>query len=757
MTIFVINFTNTYKATYMKRIIFVIICSISSNYVFCQEDSDTLSITRSELEEIYYDIMDIDDSDIDGDEEEQSECYEILSSMAQNKQNINDATLDDLLLVPLLPEEMAKAILNYRALYGDMRSMAELSLIPAIDPQHRRLLQNIFVAEPITGSNKTKTNPWKRLFSNNRNSFMATVKIPTYKRKGFIASPSNGGYHGPAIAHTIRYRFDTKHMQMALTATQDMGEPFFCDTNGKGWDFYTGFVRLKDLPLLKDKITLKSLIIGHFQANIGTGLLMNSDYRTSRASLLSALPSSNAGISLRGHASKSEGNYMQGVATTLAFGNNINVSLYASHRPIDASMAFEGDIPASITTILKTGYHRTTTEIARRNTAYMSSLGGNITYQIGGIRIGGNIIHHSLSKELKPNKTQLYRYYYPEGKDFTMGSIIYSLLLPKLQISGETALSDKAVSPKSNEEDNGMALATCNIIRWKVSDGWSIFGAQRYYSLRFQSLTAGSFGDSSSAQNESGVYVGASTTMIPYLTLSSYIDCAYHPWARYGYNKSSRSWDHYLSAVYERGKLSASLKYRYREQALTGTSVIPEYTNNLDGKAQHTIRLKARYNGNNWWHMSQLQYATVAQKEKDISNGFAIAHALGYDRVTKHTKAYHHIIGENTSDSISWNTYKNYRTGWGASVNIAYFNTSDYQSRLYLQEPSIRYGSMMTTVYGHGMHLNIRLQTYPIRNLTLAGVVGCTHYFDRDIISSGMQQISGSTQTDITLQLEYKF
>jgi hypothetical protein len=42
------------------------------------------------------------------------------------------------------------------------------------------------------------------------------------------------------------------------------------------------------------------------------------------------------------------------------------------------------------------------------------------------------------------------------------------------------------------------------------------------------------------------------------------------------------------------------------------------------------------------------------------------------------------------------------------------------------------------------------------RRLTLTAKGGYTHYLDRDVISSGLQQIDGSTMTDVDLQFRWK-
>jgi hypothetical protein len=45
----------------------------------------------------------------------------------------------------------------------------------------------------------------------------------------------------------------------------------------------------------------------------------------------------------------------------------------------------------------------------------------------------------------------------------------------------------------------------------------------------------------------------------------------------------------------------------------------------------------------------------------------------------------------------------------------------------------------------------------PSRSLTLTAKVATTKYYDRDVIGTGLQQIDGSSMTDVDLQVRWKF
>jgi hypothetical protein len=59
--------------------------------------------------------------------------------------------------------------------------------------------------------------------------------------------------------------------------------------------------------------------------------------------------------------------------------------------------------------------------------------------------------------------------------------------------------------------------------------------------------------------------------------------------------------------------------------------------------------------------------------------------------------------------------------------------------------------------YGEGIHYSLNLRADLSRRVMLMAKVTTTDYFDRNHISSGLQQIDHSSMTDLELQLRWKF
>lgn len=89
------------------------------------------------------------------------------------------------------------------------------------------------------------------------------------------------------------------------------------------------------------------------------------------------------------------------------------------------------------------------------------------------------------------------------------------------------------------------------------------------------------------------------------------------------------------------------------------------------------------------------------------------------------------------------------------NAQVGWFHTDDYDARLYQYEPSVRYDFSFPMYDGHGLRYALMLRA-DIGRLILAAKLATTNYFDRAVISSGLQQINRSSMTDLLLQVCYQ-
>jgi hypothetical protein len=88
---------------------------------------------------------------------------------------------------------------------------------------------------------------------------------------------------------------------------------------------------------------------------------------------------------------------------------------------------------------------------------------------------------------------------------------------------------------------------------------------------------------------------------------------------------------------------------------------------------------------------------------------------------------------------------------------LGYFNTDDYLSRIYIQQPALYSSVSSASYYGHGMNavLTCRWQSNNGRWM-LEARYGMVRYFDREEQGSGLQAIMSPWKNDLSFQLRMK-
>ena len=119
--------------------------------------------------------------------------------------------------------------------------------------------------------------------------------------------------------------------------------------------------------------------------------------------------------SVRAHSSRSEGNYLQGVAATVGIFRGLDLTAFVSYRDIDATLTKDS---SGIATIVKTGYHRTVSEMNRKHNATETLFGANMRYFRNGFHVGVTALNVVFDKPLCPDTRRIYQRYRPSGSRF---------------------------------------------------------------------------------------------------------------------------------------------------------------------------------------------------------------------------------------------------------------------------------------------------------------------------------------------------
>lgn len=117
----------------------------------------------------------------------------------------------------------------------------------------------------------------------------------------------------------------------------------------------------------------------------------------------------------------------------------------------------------------------------------------------------------------------------------------------------------------------------------------------------------------------------------------------------------------------------------------------------------------------------------------------------------------HCHIGE--KNSFGWMATANGATSWRwlqMAATAAYFHTDDFDSRIYTYERSVRYSFSFPSFFGEGMRTALQLRANLSDQWMVIAKLGCTRYFDRSTIGTGLQQLNSHSMTDLDLQVRLK-
>ena len=634
----------------------------------------------------------------DVDESYSEEALELLADIAENKINLNQTTREELERLPFLSGQQVEGIIEYIEHYRPLRTLNELLMVKSLDWDTRRLLLHfVYVGE------EAPKRTWPSLADigkYGKQQLLATLKVPLYERKG-----DRTDYLGYPYRHDIRYQFNySDRLKFGLTAAQDAGEPFFANKNWMGYDHYSYYFQLRKSGMLEE------LNLGMYRVQMGTGLLMNTGFYLGKIAVLSSLGRTTH--MLTAHSSRSASGFLRGAAATVRLAPRWTTTAFVSWRPIDATLNDNG----SIRTIIRDGYHRTDTELEKKNNTQELDAGIRIGWKSvahkGVPFLNFNVVYTHFDRRLIPpseTPSQRYRRYSLAGNDFLNLSLDYGYTHPRFSFSGETAVNRDG------------AMAALHVLSCRLADDWTALLLHRYYGLRYTAYHARSFCEGSNVQNEHGVYAGLTWSPSRSFSLQGYVDYAHFPGPRYMVSTTSDAFDASLFArvLYNRCRVEGVYRLHLRQRDNDKKTL-------LQNRYEHHARLRFSF--------PVLSVDFLTQADASLIN-----------------------TRSGNSRGVMFSEHASYKyRGLQLDANVGWFRTDDYDSRLYQYEHSVLYDFSYPMYYGHGLRYAL-MARIDYRSLMLSAKLGVTDYFDRAVISSALQEIDGSSQPDLLLQLRYKF
>ena len=636
--------------------------------------------------------------------------YADLSYLTEHPFDLNAVTEEQLKRLPFLSDRQIEQLLSYRKRYGNMVSIYELKNIEDIDFQTiSLLLPFVYIGDNLVEKRLLTV---KNLLKYGRNELQIRYDQCFQQKKGYgeqtdsiLSLYPNRKYRGEPFYHSLRYSYTFEdRLQAGLIAEKDAGEPFW-NAYHKGYDFYSAHLFLKDINWLK------SLAIGDYKMSFGQGLVISNDFSPSRTAVVAQAERRTNGF--RRHFSTNEQDFFRGVASTITI-KNLDISVFYSYRKMDAA------VDSLTFTSLKTdGLHRLQRDWEKRKMITMQVYGGNIRYATSHFHVGLTALSYSFGKfKMDPDPKPYNLFYFRGSNNFNIG-VDYMLKTNRIKFYGEIALSK-----------NG-AISTLNALQLTPASYISFLVLYRYYDRRYQALFGNAFSQGSTVQNEQGVYMGLQLTPIARWKLSIYADLFRFPWLKYGIDAPSGGQEYMAQIDYTPSRnYSAYLRYKYRQKEKNGTFENDNLLK-INTYKQHRIRFQQVYNFSSpFIFKTSLDGILFDDPIKKLNKGIVISQSIGWKPTTL---------------PLQMDGY------------LAWFHTDDYNSRVSSYEKNILYAFNMPSFYGDGMRFALTFRLDIWKRLSLSAKLAYTHYWDRDLIGTDTEEISGSDKTDLYALLRWKF
>jgi len=637
--------------------------------------------------------------------------YEELMYCAKNPINLNRTTREELQRLPFLSDIQIENIQAHLYKFGKLQTIYELQLIEGLDMTDiRSMLPFVFVGD---ADDTFKKIYWHDVVKFGKHEMFIRFDKGVETKEGYqflpeedenAAEENSKNYFGNALYHSLKYRFHFKdRIMVGITAEKDAGEQFLGNKN-VGYDFYSAYAQVNNIG------KVKTLVVGDFRANFGQGLVLRPDFGMGKSSYVLNVSPRNSG--LKKYGSTDEINFFRGAGATVRLGE-FDVTAFYSNKMIDGDT-----VNGVFSSMYKTGLHRTESEFDKKHTINQQVMGGNATFTHSSFQVGFTAVHTILDNRLEVDKS-VYNYFYFSGNKQTTGGFNYRLRWYKINLFGETGMTD-----------NG-AVATLNGFTFSPLSQVSLVALHRYYSPEYDTFYATAFSETSRINNESGFYLGAEIRPYKRWKVAAYVDSYRFPWAKYGIDAPSIGTD-YLMQIDFAAKRNISMFWRFKYEEKQSNLTQDEEVMPL---VVPTKKTSLRYNLN--YYFGKFSFKNVIegnlarQADADWTYGIIASQDVSY-----------------TFSSIPLKV----------DVRFQFFDAVNYDNRLYSYEKDVLYAFSIPMYFGLGSRYYLNVKYELTNRLSFWFKIAQTVYADeRELMSSGNETIMGNRKTDMRLMMKLDF
>ncbi len=685
-------------------LVLVIMITAPLRFVFSQSDSsiayspDTTDLRNSFREEILLEGLNLEDED--------SELLEYLENLKKNPIDLNEATRQQLETIPFLSSITVKKILSYRNGKGKFKSKRELMNIDGFSEELYERIKVYFIVRqnsadvnidetglPQKISSKSAT---KKFGLNLRTSFFQELQ----QRKGYIT----GRYEGSSLKSYSRvatkYNNRNYDLSLNLTSEKDPGEKNYSD-------FLSGNIMLDKSGFIR------KVVAGDYTLNFGQGLSMWSGLSFSKG-ISSVSTVKKKGRGLRGYSSSNEVQFFRGVAINGGF-KKFDFTFFYSANYFDAAIDTASGTARSI---YYDGYHRNSAEIMRKNSLLERLSGGRVVYGDDGIKIGVSYWSSRFSKEIsRDSSKKLYNF---SGRQASAMGADYDFVVGSINVFGEWTRSQSG------------SVAYINSAQFTLNRIGELVFSYRSYPADFAPMHSNGFGEKGGeTYNERGFYSGVSLRLSKGFHLNSYLDVYEFPYRTYFEPLPVSGIDFLCNAEWRvSGGLVFNLKYKNESREESGIS---------SDEFNREVRLMHNRN------QTSIRADMIIQQSEKIR----LRSRYEYTSVT------YELFGTGVKGTLFYSEIKLMPLpGFVFETRFSFFNTDNYDSRIYQYENDIKGVMSNAALFGKGRRWYVLIRCEPINGIEVSAKYGKTFYDGTKFFGSGDDEIKGDVSDKISIGID---
>jgi len=674
--------------------------------VLSQADSNKIPADTTDQRKNFNEEILLGDNDS---ENEDSGLLDFLENLKRNPYELNKITPEQLETIPFLNSIISKKIIEYKSEIKIFTSKRQLLKVEGMTEELygkikfylivRQSRRDILVDE--TGDRVSSRH--LKLPSKFKLKLNSKFLQDLQQKEGFINKKYEGTRAKIYSRLNMKYSGTDYKLEANVTFEKDPGEKNLSD-------FASAFIEMRDLKFIN------KFVIGDYTLNFGQGLAMSGGSSFSKG-IDAVNPVKRKGKGIDGYSSSGETGFFRGGALRIDL-SKFNLNIFYSDNFYNAVI---DTLSGGVSSFYEDGYHRTSTEIRRKNSVKEKLFGGRIVYENGSFRIGSTYWTGKFSKSIIPDSLkQLYKF---SGSAANMISVDYDYIIKNINLFGEYARSQSG------------SVASINSIQLTFLKFADFIFSYRNYPKDFSPVHSFGFGErGGDTYNEKGFYAGVTLRPVKGVTVNSYYDQFEFPYRTY-FDPVPTTGNDFLTGIEWRAVKGLILNLKYKNENKEDTRTVVDELNReyrkIDNRNQMNVRLGLIY---------------------QITERFRVRSRFEYVMVD-----YKNYGGDNKGYLF----YSDIRIipfkGFSFDTRFIFFNTEDYDSRLYEFENDIKGVMSNIALYGKGKRWYAVLKYKPFTFFEISAKYAETFIEGAKSFGSGNDRISGDVSNKFSAGIELGF